>query len=318
MKTFLPTVALLFVVALPWARPGAAQDPQPVYPTAVLPFEERGADVKDYGRQVTDVLFAELVAKPDLYLVDREDLQRTLAEQSLNVSGAVKPGEAVQVGQLTGAKLLITGSVLQAGSKLYVVAKIIGTETSRVAGASVDAAAGAEISRLAERLAGRIADVIRQRAPELVAAAAAPKDRVGAIKQQLGDRKRPTVEVKVEERHIGRPAIDPAVETEILWFCRETGFSVMEPTEKKAAADRVNVSIRGEAFSELAGQVGSLVSVRARVEVKAVDAKTGEILAVDRQTSMVVDASEHVAAKAALQEAGAAIAGRLLPKLVGG
>ena len=58
------------------------------------------------------------------------------------------------------------------------------------------------------------------------------------------------------------------------------------------------------------------MSVRARVEVKAVDRKTGRVLAADRQTVRAVDLSEQVAGKAALQEAAADIAERLLPKLV--
>ena len=62
-------------------------------------------------------------------------------------------------------------------------------------------------------------------------------------------------------------------------------------------------SVTGEAFSEFAGRHGDLVSVKARVEVKAVDRKTGKVLAVDRQTAVAVDLAEQVAGKTALQEA---------------
>ena len=44
--------------------------------------------------------------------------------------------------------------------------------------------------------------------------------------------------------------------------------------------------------------------------------RTGEILAVDRQTSVAVDVAEQTAAKAALQNAAVELAERLLPKLV--
>ena len=72
----------------------------------------------------------------------------------------------------------------------------------------------------------------------------------------------------------------------------------------------------GEGFSEFAARHGNLVSVKARLELKAVDAATGQVLAIDRQTSVEVDLTEQIAAKAALQGAAADIAERILPKLV--
>ena len=96
---------LLFVFLLAaTAAPGLAKEKaSTVYPAAILAFDERGSSVKDFGTKVSDLLFARLVANPAIYLVDRVDMQKTLTEQSLNVSGAVDPAQAVQVGQLTGA-----------------------------------------------------------------------------------------------------------------------------------------------------------------------------------------------------------------------
>ena len=39
-----------------------------IYPTAIFPFEERGAGAKDLGAKVADILFAKMVVNPDLYL----------------------------------------------------------------------------------------------------------------------------------------------------------------------------------------------------------------------------------------------------------
>ena len=146
------------------AAPKAKKAPT-VYPVAVLAFQERGLDVKDFGAKVTDLLFANLVAKADLFLVEREDLDKVLDELKLNLTGVVEPGpKTIAVGQLTGAKILVTGSVIQVDKSIYLVAKIIGTETSRVLGASVKGSVTGELAPLIDELAGKVGKKIKARA----------------------------------------------------------------------------------------------------------------------------------------------------------
>ena len=285
----------------------------PVYPVAVLPFQERGTEVKDFGGKVTDLLFANLVAKADLFLVEREDLDKVLGELKLNLTGLVKPDQATAVGQLTGARILVTGSVIQVDKSIYVVAKIIGTETSRVLGASVKGNVAGDLAPLVVELAGEVGKTIKTRAKQLVAKPVSQKDRVAALKKRIGGRKLPAVLVSVTESHVGRAPADPAAQTELTLLLTETGFTVIDP-EKGKPADAA-VLIKGEGISEFAGRIGELVSVKARLEVKAVDPDSGKVLAVDRQTAVVVDLTEQLAGKAALQEAAARIAERLLPKI---
>jgi hypothetical protein len=289
-----------------------AADIPAVYPVAIFPFEERGLGAKDTGAKVSDILFAKLVTNPALYLVDRQDLKKTLDEHELNMSGMVTPDQAVKVGKLTGAKILVTGSVIEADKTLYLIAKIIGTETARVLGESVKGKTSDEIAPLVEQLAQQVGASIVTSADKLVAKEVRIEDRIAALKKGLGDAKRPSVTVRVQERHVGQATIDPAAETELTLFCKESGFDVVDP---KAANGKADIIIQGEGFSEFALRRGNLVSVKARVEIKAVDANE-KILATDRQTAVVVDLTEQIAGKAALQEAAAQIAERLLPKLV--
>jgi len=303
------------LVLLAFSLPAlAAEEEAPaVYPVALLPFQERGPEVKGLGGKVTDLLFADLVANPDLFLVEREDLQKVLDELKLSLTGLIKPDQATAVGQLTGAKILVTGSVIQVDKSIYVVAKIIGTETSRVLGASVKGDVAGDLSPLVGELAGEVAKTIKTRAKQLVAKQVTREDRIAALKKRVSDRRLPAVLVTLKESHVGRASVDPAAATELTLLLAETGFTVIDPEKGKAA--EADVILQGEGLSEFAGRMGELVSVKARLEVKAVDADSGKVLAADRQTAVVVDLTEQLAGKAALQEAAAQIADRLLPKI---
>ena len=270
-----------------------------ILPMALLTFEERGTGAKDMGAKVTDLLFAKLVAKPDLFMVDRADLKKVLEEQALSLTGAVKADEAVKVGQLTGAKLLVTGSVVQVEKKLYLVAKVISSETGRVAGASAEGALTDDLGALAGKLADAIDDTITKQGEKLVPRPVPVPDRIAGLNKRLAKFPRPTLAVQVSET---------AVQTELGRFARGAGFDLTD-------AGKGDVVISGTGVSEVVGRAGGLVSARARVELKVVDRNTGNVLALDSQTAVAVDLSDSIAGKLALQDAAGQLAERLLPRI---
>jgi len=277
-------------------------------------FQERGTGVKGYGQKVSDILFASLVTDPSLYLVEREEIKKLLEEQELSISGMVAPGQAVQIGYLTGAKIIVTGSVIEVGKSHYIVAKIIGTETSRVLGASVKGGARNDLGSLVGQLARKVSATVKARAELLVAKPVKKADQIQALNEAIGDAKRPVVLVRITERHVGRATIDPAAETEVMLVCKQAGFEVLDP--EKADAAKADVTITGEGFSEFAMRRGNLISVKARVEIKATDRETDKLLVSDRHVAVVVDLTELVAGKGALQESGFELALRTLPRIV--
>jgi TolB-like protein len=303
----------LVLLALSCPALAAADKAPPVYPVALLPFQERGTEVKGFGGKVTDLLFAGLVANPDLFLVEREDLQKVLDELKLSRTGLIRSEQATAVGQLTGAKILVTGSVIQVDKSVYVVAKIIGTETSRVLGASVKGDVAGDLAPLVGELAGEVGKTIKAQAKKLVARQVTREDRIAALKKRISGRRLPAVMVTLRESYVGRATVDPAAAAELTLLLTRTGFTVIDPEKGKAA--QADVILQGEGLSEFAGRMGDLASVKARLEVKAVDPASGKVLVADRQTAVVVDLTEQLAGKAALQEAAAQIADRLLPKI---
>jgi TolB-like protein len=285
------------------------------YTTAVFDFQSRGDLGTGDTSSITDILFGFLAMHPDMNLVDRTEMAKLLDEATLNLSGMVNPQQAIQVGQLTGAQIIVTGNIFVYDEKTMVTAKIIGTETSRVLAASVRGEKGEDLVALLEKLGAQIGNVIAERGHELVAAKVSRESEVAALRKALGKGKKPTVRVDIDERHIGRNTIDPAAETEMIFYLIGAGFTVLDASS--LAGKGADVLITGEGISEFALRRQDIVSVKARLEIKAIDNDTGEIIAVDRQVKVEVDVTENIAAKRALQSASASIAKRLLPRLVG-
>ena len=94
----------------------------------------------------------------------------------------------------------------------------------------------------------RWSDSITKNGDKLVAQEVKIEDRIAALNKELGKSKRPTVLIRVTERHVGQAAIDPAAETELTLFCKETGFEVIDP--KAGVAKEADVIIDGQGFSE--------------------------------------------------------------------
>ena len=292
----------------------AAEAPMPApVSVAVLDFESKEESVRDFGSKVATLLNAYLSTEGSLILVERAEIEKALGEQELGLSGTVSSETAAKVGHLTGAKVLVTGKVFKVDRDLMMVAKVIGTETSRVYGELVKGPAASSLDTFASQLATKVAASITSKVDTLVARVPSREDRVEAIKKKIGEVKLPAVSVRIPEQHFGSPVIDPAAQTELGLLLQQCGFTLVDDKSDQ----KPDVEISGEAFSAFGLRRGNLVSCKARVELKAQTRNGGKILSVDRETSVAVDVTEQTAAKTALQNAAAELATRLLPKLVG-
>src|ERR1035437_2525921 len=154
-KQILPILISALLLA-----PGFAHAGDNVLTVAIFDFESKDEAVRDLGPKVATLLNAHLSAEPQIITVERAELEKVLGEQELGLSGTVSPDTAAKVGHLTGAKVLVTGRVFKADKELILVAKIIGTETSRVYGELVKGTAAASITDLSSELAKKIATTI--------------------------------------------------------------------------------------------------------------------------------------------------------------
>ena len=281
-----------------------------VLTVAVFDFDSKDEAVRDLGPKVATLINANLSAEPQIITVERAELDKVLGEHELGLSGTVSADSAAKVGQLTGAKVLVTGRVFKAEGELFIVAKIIGTETSRVYGELVKGGEKASLSDLSADLAKKIAADVTQKGDTLVAHVETRDELIARIKKDLAGKTLPSVSVKIGEQHFGQRVIDPAAETELGSILQDCGFKLVDAS----STNRAGVEITGDAFSAFGMRKGNLISCKSRVEVKA-HKQNGDLITVDRQTSVAVDIAEQTAAKTALQNAAEKLAERLALKL---
>jgi TolB-like protein len=315
---FLTLIALAAPGALgqqpPVQQPAATPPPASQIPVtlAVLPFDGSDETAKAKAGGVASLLAAKLSANTGLWLVEREEIEKLLSEQTLSLSGLADPSNAVQTGRITGAKILVTGRVVRSGNSLIFVAKIISAETSRVFGETATTTDFNALDKPMDDLASKIGKLMEKQHAALVPPVVTREARITKLKESLKGTVLPAVRITVTERDLSQVVIDPAVETELAKIVRELGGEVLDASTEGNAA----VLITGEAISQTGARRGQLVSARARVEIKAIRSSDNKLLITDRETGVAVDISDAIAGKSALQNTAFDIAERVIPALV--
>ena len=272
---------------------------------AVLDFSTSTEELKGKGGEAASLLAGLLTANENLVLVERAELASVLAESEMTLSGTVSAESAAKVGQLTGAKVLVTGRMFASGDENYLVTKVISAETGRVYGQTAKYTEGSGFGGAVESAARQISQQLAENVGELLAKTESADERIARLRKSVAGKTLQKVFVEIPEEHLTRRVPDPAAQTEIQKILQDVGYTLVTSSE---AAD---VVITGEAFSEAAGRRGGLVSCRARVEIKITSKESKDRLTIDRQTAVAVDLAENIAGKAALQSAGSQIGDRL-------
>jgi len=299
-----------------WAAPRSS--------VAVIPFTSTSTDDRSTATSVTDLVYAELTAK-GVPLVEREQLTNVMQEQGIAVISDEDESQAVKVGKLVAARFVIVGRVLTLGEDRVLVARLISVETTSMLALTSVADRKTGLTAAAKKLADDLADALAKRGEELAATKRKEADPVEELLPALAGKKLPRVVLDIAERSGTVSTIDPAVETEVLFALQECGFTVLDadqmrkqrgPNWKADPGPTAEVIIRGEGLLERSLRVGGMNSGRARVELKATDAKTGTILAVARGTASAMDVTPLIAAKTAAQKATRKLLKKFITRLV--
>ena len=136
---------------------------------ATLDFDADLPGNPDMGKQISEILTATLSGQDGFTLVDRSQMDHILTENAINLSGLVNPQQAVKIGKLVGARILLTGKIFLVDKQVYLTAKLIGTETSLVDGVLVKGDKDADVGQLMMQLADKVTSRLREVGPKLVA-----------------------------------------------------------------------------------------------------------------------------------------------------
>ena len=274
---------------------------------AVMPFECRisGSAAEGLGRSVADLLSSQMSETGEFELADRGEINKIMGELKLSTSGLVTKDSQLKIGQLTGAKIIITGSVFKNDDKNYVVAKIIGVETSRVIGTSVSGTSSPV--ELIPELKTKIAGIVLKNSTKLLPALADHPSVVDELKKEIGESPaNKSVFVKISERT--QLNVDPAAETEMKKLLLALGFKVVE------TPDQADFRITGEGLAETSGHFKEFFSATARLEIN-LHAKDGRLIASDRQVETIAGPATNIASKDALAQTALILAKRIVPQM---
>jgi len=287
---------------------------------AVLGYEVKWLDDpeerKETAEALTTVVADRLSSMDEVVVVERTQLDKVLAEQKLNLTGLVDPKESVKIGRLLGAQFLLLGRGFKLGERLYITTKVINVETGQFKGIIIKAPVESSLAEvvgqvcdsLAEKLPRTIKDLSPEKAPEI-----SPAE---MLKRRLGETAKVWLIAAVEE-HKGPPVIDPAIRNELEHLLSGAGHtvrslgkksakSVVDGDKKMRSFDpdiKADYYVLAEGFSEFGKRFSEdLVTCVTRIEIRIVDAKTGNVLAAGSKDGRATDLSELLAAKQALRK----------------
>ncbi len=265
-------------------------------------------------KALTDQVNTMLAALAKVTIVNRDQIKKVADEHKMALSGLVDTASAARLGKFLSANYVIVGRASRIGQTNYLVLKIIDVGTTVQTTVAVKAVVARGVEALLERLSEQLGSQVR----ELQKPVMTPKDKVlakvrAAAKPLAGK----VFLVDVSETHVNRPLRDPAAQMAITNRLKLLGLKVIVPKDPvdgwkrslletgKYGKQKVNFLLEGEGVSAFAAELHGMRSCRARVELRLIAVPGRSVTITDRGVAARVDLVEALAAKAALEAAGA-------------
>ncbi|PYS20324.1 MAG: hypothetical protein DMF72_21480 [Acidobacteria bacterium] len=99
---------------------------------AVVEFADLRGNVTDFGRFISEELITRLYQTKKFKVIERQLLNKVVAEQKLSLTGVIDQTSAQKLGKLLGVDAIASGTVSDLGKSLRVNARLISTSTGEV------------------------------------------------------------------------------------------------------------------------------------------------------------------------------------------
>ena len=300
------------VATAPAADPPAAKNLRNIT-VAVFDFDVlKGVDLEPAA--LTDQVNTMLAALDKVTIVNRDQIKKVADEHKMALSGLVDTKSAAELGKFLSANYVIVGRASKIGQTNYLVLKIIDVGTTVQTTVSSKAAAEKGLEALLERLKGDLAPQVQELQKPLK-----PEDDAALAKVRLAAKSLAgkVILIDVDETHINHPLKDPAAQMAIANRLKAVGIEVIVPKDpvddwKKSLLEtgrygqkKVDFLLEGEGTSAYAAETQGMISCRARVELRLIVVPGHAVTVSDKGVAARVDLVEALAAKAALEDAGA-------------
>ncbi|MBC8012261.1 MAG: hypothetical protein H7067_19440 [Burkholderiales bacterium] len=304
-------LALLAFAPLLAANPPPGPSPHPV--VALLKTEASSPLLEPRIEAFDALLLVELTARPEIILVEREELGGVLDELHLQAQAATSATNAVQIGRWTGARIIVSARATARGPGLSVAARILGTETGAVLVTDITMDAPYQFAAGAGSLAAKIATLIAEKGAALLPPPDDEAAQLAALRAALGGQTPRSIQLSIQESR-GAAPVAPVIHSlaaeEIARIWEAAGGRASRDPESTSPSD--SLLLRAEARAELGLRPGQFVSARGHISLVVIDSASGREIFRDRQTEIVLETSDALALDAALQKSARLLTLRLL------
>ncbi len=304
------------------APPAEVPELRPIR-VAVFDFDVlKGTDME--AGALTDQVNTMLAAMDKVTIVNRDQIHRVAEEHKMALAGLVDSASAAKLGKFLSAQYVLVGRASKIEQTNYLVLKIVDVETTVQSVVSAKAAAEDGVQALLERFKAPLTERIRHLQQPRRSDEDESLARLRQAAKPLAGR---VVILAIEETHVNRPLPDPAACMAVANRLKQLGLEPVVPKDPPAdwkrdiqltgkySQRKVDYLLEGEGVSAFAGQIQGLVSCRARVELQLTALPGKVVTLTERGVAARVDLVEPLAAKAALEDAGAAACDALIQRL---
>ena len=271
----------------------------------------------ELGRLWVTFVGTQLSALDGLTIVEQQHVAEVLKDHPFDRSQLQVAAKRVEVGRLLGARFLLTGKGFRRGEKILVTTEVVNVETGALKGLIVEFPGSTSGREIMTKVCRTLKEKLPAKIAELKSAGLRTLGPLEMVRDRLGVKARKWL-VATAQKYKGKAVVDPAIQKELERLLsganqeveslrKAAAEAVVEGTRKiEAVAERAEYDfyVLADGVSEAVKELkDGLVACKASVQIKIVDARTGEVLASGSLGDLATDLQESDAARHSLRNA---------------